>query len=91
MGCERVQNADTSKHAAIQSAAACAAASLAAAILAIGTIVMATPRAAQATQQFAAQTGLSCTQCHADMGTPSKLTDFGQAFQANGDKVPEKK
>jgi hypothetical protein len=53
--------------------------------------VLCAPRQAQATAQFATQTGLPCSQCHADLNTPSKLTDFGQAFHANGDKVPEKK
>ena len=54
-------------------------------------IVLGAPRQAQATPQFGTQTGLPCTQCHADLNTPSKLTDFGPAFHANGDKVPEKK
>lgn len=60
-------------------------------ILAIGIIVLNAPRPAQATPQFGTQTGLACGQCHADLNTPSKLTDFGTAFHANGDKVPEKK
>ncbi|MGA8614789.1 MAG: hypothetical protein WB760_24580 [Xanthobacteraceae bacterium] len=61
------------------------------AMFAIAIIVLNAPRPAQATPQFGAQTGLNCGQCHADLNTPSKLTDFGNAFHANGDKVPDKK
>lgn len=67
------------------------AAVLTSAIAATGAIVLAAPHAAQATPQFATQTGLPCSQCHADLNAPAKLTDFGSAFHANGDKVPEKK
>lgn len=67
------------------------AAGAAAGMLVAGMIVLSAPRPAQATPQFGTQTGLPCSQCHADLNAPTKLTDFGQAFHANGDKVPEKK
>jgi len=71
--------------------AAVLAAILASAILAFGGIEMKALRPAEATPQFATQTGLQCTQCQADLSAPHKLTDFGNAFHGNGDKVPEKK
>ena len=64
---------------------------LATAALAAAIVILSTPHAAQATQQFATQTGLPCSQCHADLNTPMNLTDFGKAFLANGNKVPASK
>jgi hypothetical protein len=75
----------------IESAASVVAIAVAAAILAAIALVPIATRPARATPQFGTQTGLPCTQCHADLTTPTKLTDFGNAFHANGDKVPEKK
>jgi len=75
----------------IESTASVVAIAVAAAILAAIALVPIATRPARATPQFATQTGLPCTQCHADLATPTKLTDFGNAFHANGDKVPEKK
>jgi hypothetical protein len=75
----------------VKSGAVCAAAILASIILAAGVMLIAAPRSAQATPQFGTQTGLPCSQCHADLNTPAKLTDFGEAFHKNGDKVPEKR
>ena len=61
---------------------------LATAALAVAVIIAGAPHAAHANQQFATQTGLPCSQCHADLNTPMNLTDFGKAFLANGNKVP---
>jgi hypothetical protein len=52
------------------------------AVLAIGVFH---PRPADATQEFARRTLLSCGACHS-VGV--KLTDFGKAFKANGYVVP---
>ena len=60
------------------------------AALAVGIIILSAPHAARATPQFGTQTGLPCSQCHADLNTPMNLTDFGKAFLANGNKVPSK-
>jgi hypothetical protein len=61
---------------------------LATAVLTVAIVLLSAPHAAQATQQFATQTGLPCSQCHADLNAPMNLTDFGKAFLANGNKVP---
>ena len=63
---------------------------LATAALAGAIIILSAPHAARATPQFGTQTGLPCSQCHADLNTPMNLTDFGKAFLANGNKVPSK-
>jgi hypothetical protein len=86
-----MHNAEVSLRAPIKSAVLRLAAYLAAAIVVAGMIVLCAPRPVQATSQFATQTGLPCSQCHADLNAPAKLTDFGQAFHANGDKVPAQK
>jgi methyl-accepting chemotaxis protein len=52
------------------------------ALLAIGVLH---PRPADATQEFARRTLLSCGACHS---AGVKLTDFGKAFKANGYVVP---
>lgn len=85
-----MSNAEAFMRVSIKLAVLRLAACLASAIVVAGMIALCAPRAAQATAQFATQTGLPCSQCHADLNTPTKLTDFGQAFHANGDKVPAK-
>ena len=74
----------------VRSAALTVTAVLATAAVAVAMIVLSAPHAARATPQFGTQTGLPCTQCHADLNTPMNLTDFGKAFLANGNKVPSK-
>jgi len=59
----------------------------AAAILAAATISL-TSSPAQATAQFASQSGKPCAQCHEKPDGGPALTAFGKAFQANGNKVP---
>jgi hypothetical protein len=61
---------------------------LAIAALTLGTV--AAPRLAKAKPEFAAQTGLPCGQCHVAQTGGGKLKPFGDAFKANGYKVPKK-
>ncbi len=85
-----MSNAEAATSISVKSAMLPVAAGVAAIVLAAGCIVFIGPRPAQATPEFATQTKLPCTQCHQG-ATGSPLTDFGKAFQANGNKVPEKK
>jgi hypothetical protein len=61
----------------------------AAAILIAGTMSVVTSRSADATTQYAAQTGKPCAQCHQDPTGSMKLTPFGEKFQANGHELPK--
>jgi mono/diheme cytochrome c family protein len=63
----------------------------AAAILLAGMMVIVAPKMAQATPQYAQETGLPCAQCHASAGRGKDLKPFGKAFKDNGFKVPKKK
>jgi hypothetical protein len=54
-----------------------------------GTACLITSLPAKATPQFAADTGKPCGQCHESPSGAGKLTSFGQAFKANGYKLPE--
>jgi len=54
----------------------------------IGAIWLAAAQPAAATQQFATQTGETCGQCHVSPKGAGPLTPAGQAFKANGNKVP---
>ena len=65
-------------------------AGLIAAVLGAGNVLLTGGRPAQALPQFATQTGLPCSQCH-QTASGGPLTDFGKAFQANGNKLPAKK
>jgi hypothetical protein len=63
--------------------------------VAMATIMAATtlivlPRNSAATPVFAQQTGLPCGQCHESPAGGGKLKEFGQKFQANGNKLPGK-
>ena len=60
----------------------------AALILIAGAACLIIPRAAEATPQFANETGKACGQCHESASGGGKLTSFGQAFKANGNKLP---
>jgi hypothetical protein len=69
------------------------------AVLAVGaavafTAVMAgawlVPRPANATAAYASQTKLSCGRCHVSPAGGGPTTAFGQAFAANGHKLPAK-
>lgn len=45
-------------------------------------------RPAEATPQFAAQTGKSCGDCHTNVNGGGALTPLGEKFKANGNKMP---
>ena len=57
--------------------------------MAVGTLILGLWQA-NATPTFGQQTGLACTQCHVDPTGIGSLTDFGEKFKANGDKLPDK-
>jgi hypothetical protein len=44
---------------------------------------------ASATAQFAKETGKSCGDCHTNPQGGGALTPFGEAFKANGNKLPK--
>lgn len=67
-------------------------------VLACGTVVAAlivgaasllVPQRAIATVQFAKETGKSCGDCHTNPQGGGPLTPFGNAFKANGNKLPK--
>ena len=60
----------------------------AAMILIAGTTSLIISRPANATAAFATQTGKACGQCHENAAGGGKLTPFGEAFKANGNKLP---
>ena len=62
--------------------------STAALILIAGTACLIISRPAEATAQFATETGKACGQCHESATGGGKLTSFGEAFKANGKKLP---
>lgn len=62
----------------------------AAALLMAGALYVITSPDANATSQFAKDTGKSCAACHQNPKGGGKLTAFGTKFQANGNKVPSK-
>jgi len=57
-------------------------------ILIAGTVCLITSRPAQATPKFATDTGKACAECHVAPAGGGKLTSFGEAFKANGNKLP---
>lgn len=63
---------------------------IAAATLILGMVIV-LPRSATAKPEFAVKTGLQCGQCHVNSGGGGKLKPFGEAFEANGFKLPKKK
>jgi hypothetical protein len=66
------------------------ASTVAMAIIMAATTLIVLPRNAAATPVFAQQTGLPCGQCHENPAGGGKLKEFGQKFQANGNKLPSK-
>jgi hypothetical protein len=57
-------------------------------ILIAGTASLVISRPAEATAQFATQTGKACGDCHVSATGGGKLTPLGEAFKANGHKLP---
>ncbi len=64
------------------------AASLAAALLIASLAVIASPRHAQATPAYAAETKLPCGKCHVNPAGGGATTAFGKEFAAEGHKWP---
>ena len=62
--------------------------STAAFILVAGAACLIISRPAEATAKFAAETSKACGQCHESATGGGKLTSFGEAFKANGNKLP---
>lgn len=54
---------------------------------AIAMLQLASPPAAHAKPEYAAQTGLPCGQCHVSPAGGGKLKSFGEKFKANGYKL----
>ncbi len=69
----------------------CGAAGLGAALFLVGAAVSVAPRPAVALPTYAAQTGLPCGRCHVNPAGGGARNAFGNAFAANGHKLPEKK
>jgi mono/diheme cytochrome c family protein len=62
----------------------------AAAIIAIGTVIaVGVPRSARALPAYAAETGKACGVCHVDPAGGGPRTPYGDAFAANGHKLPK--
>jgi cytochrome c5 len=56
-------------------------------IAAAASLIMSRP--ATATTAFAAQTHKSCGDCHTNPKGGGPLTDLGEKFKANGNKLPK--
>jgi hypothetical protein len=69
--------------------AVCGAAGVAAAIIVLGVGITLSPRQAQATPQYAKETGLPCGKCHVNPAGGKETTEFGKKFAANGHKLPK--
>jgi hypothetical protein len=63
------------------------AASIGFALLLAGAALTASPQQAQATPQYAAQTGFPCGKCHVNPAGGGPRNKFGKAFAANGHKL----
>jgi cytochrome c5 len=59
----------------------------AALIAATASLLLSQPAAA--TAQFAKDTGKSCGDCHTNPQGGGPLTPYGEAFKANGNKLPK--
>jgi len=58
-------------------------------LLTAAVIALAISRPAAATVQFATDTGKACGDCHVSKSGGGKLTEFGEKFKANGNKLPK--
>jgi mono/diheme cytochrome c family protein len=63
------------------------------AALAVGGVLatVAAPKSAQALPAYAAATGKACGACHTNPAGGGPRNAFGEAFAANGHKLPAKK
>lgn len=59
------------------------------AVLIAGAAITLSPRQAQALPAYAAQTGFPCGKCHENPAGGGPRNAYGQAFAANGHKVPK--
>jgi mono/diheme cytochrome c family protein len=56
-----------------------------------GALMIAVPKPAQALPAYAAATGKACGTCHQNPAGGGPRNAFGEAFAANGHKLPGKK
>lgn len=56
-----------------------------------GGLTLATPKPAAALPAYAAATGKACGACHTNPAGGGARNAFGEAFAANGHKLPGKK
>lgn len=64
---------------------------VAAAAIMGGAMMIAAPQSANALPAYAAQTGKACGACHQNPAGGGARNAFGEAFAANGHKLPAKK
>jgi hypothetical protein len=64
---------------------------LAAAVVIGGALMVAVPKSADALPAYAASTGKACGACHKNPAGGGPRNAFGEAFAANGHKLPGKK
>jgi hypothetical protein len=62
-----------------------------AALAAGGALTITAPKSAVALPAYSASTGKACGACHQNPAGGGARTGFGEAFAANGHKVPAKK
>ena len=62
-----------------------------AALAVAGALTIATPKPAAALPAYAASTGKACGACHVNPAGGGPRNAFGEAFAANGHKLPAKK
>lgn len=67
------------------------AAAIGAAVSLLSTAMVIAPRPATALPAYAQQTGLACGKCHVNAAGSGPRTAYGNAFAANGHKLPGKK
>lgn len=56
-----------------------------------GALTIAAPKSADALPAYATQTGKACGACHTNPAGGGPRTAYGDAFAANGHKLPGKK
>ena len=56
-----------------------------------GALMVSVPKSAQALPAYAAATGKACGACHTNPAGGGPRNAFGEAFAANGHKLPAKK
>ena len=64
---------------------------IAVALVVGGALMISAPRSAQALPAYAAETGKACGACHQNPAGGGPRNALGEAFAANGHKLPAKK